>query len=80
MRVSFTGIVCFFILSTAVRSDSQWLKQGIIADMVGGCIEFKPSLGDLFDVQDYSVKKAELVQKGYLFLVNLGNEFLRDPP
>ena len=80
MTVSVTDIDCFFILSTAVCSDSQWLKQGIIAEMDGGFIEFKPSLGDLFDVQDYSVKKAELVQKGYLFLVNLGNEFLRDPP
>lgn len=60
--------------------DSQWLKQGIIAEMEGVIIEFKPSLEDLFDVLGYSVKKAELVQKVYLCLVKLGNEFLRDLP
>ena len=80
MTVSVTDIDCFFILSTAVCSDSQWLKHGIIAEMEGRCIEFKLSLEDLFDVQDYSVKKVELVQKAYLCLVNLGNEFLRDLP
>ena len=55
MSVSFTDIDCFLILSTAVNSDSQWLKHGIIAEMEGGFIEFKPSLEDLFTVQVYSV-------------------------
>ena len=59
MRVSVTGNDWFFILLTAVCSDSQWLKQGIIAEMETGFFEFNPNLEDQFDVLGYLVKKTD---------------------